>query len=48
MTLFKGALRKILFYYVSTEVFDSFYTQPYFIVLVLAALEVPFTLVKKI
>ena len=38
LCLFKGALRKILFYYVSTDVFDSFYTQPYFIVLFLALL----------
>lgn len=38
LCLFKGSLRKILSYYVSDDVFDSFYTQPYFIVLFLALL----------
>lgn len=38
LTLFKGALRKILYFYVSEDAFNSFYTQGYFIVLILAAL----------
>lgn len=48
LTLFKGALKKIIDSYVSQNVSEAFYTQPYFIVIILALMEVPFTLVKKI
>ena len=48
LTLFKGALKKIIDSYVSDDVSEAFYTQPYFIVIILALMEVPFTLVKKI
>lgn len=48
LTLFKRALKKIIDSYVDIEIQEAFYTQTYFIVIVLALMEVPFTLVSKI
>ena len=51
LTIFKGSLKEIIDSYIPKEdawISDQFYTSTYFIVLILAFLEVPFTLVKKI
>ena len=49
LTILKGALRKILVSYITNEeVINAFYTSPQFIVIVMAVLECPLTLARKI
>ena len=48
LTLFKKALKKIIDIYASPDVQSAFYTQEFFIVIVIALLELPLALVKKI
>ena len=49
LTIFKGSLYQILGSYIDDpDVMDSWYVSKWFIMIVLAFLEMPFTLVKKI
>lgn len=49
LIIFKSTIRNILTDVISdTEVLDSFYTQPWFMVLLVSFVEIPFVLVSKI
>ena len=48
LTIFKGSLSSIFASYFSSSTMDSWFVQPWFIVVALAVMEIPFTMVKKI
>lgn len=48
LTIFKGSLFSIFGSYFSSSTMDSWFVQPWFIVVALAVMEIPFTMVKKI